>query len=229
MLARKAPRPAYSVLGHGRDDAIVLPPWQHVAPPLPRRPGADRCDEASRHRRRRLHRLHLRPPPPRGAARRPDRRPRQAHLRRPAREPRDGADAGASTSSRATSPIREAVAGAIDGLRRGRQLRRRVPRRPLDRGPRRLHPDRRLRHLRPARGGPRRRHPPPADLHRRGLRLDRGGLVHRGVADRALVALLGLEGGRRPDRRRLPPHLRRRRADRPRLEQLRARASTPRS
>lgn len=28
MMARKAPRPAYSVLGHGRDDAFVLPPWQ---------------------------------------------------------------------------------------------------------------------------------------------------------------------------------------------------------
>src|SRR5689334_3126685 len=28
MMARKAPRPAYSVLGHGRDDAIELPQWQ---------------------------------------------------------------------------------------------------------------------------------------------------------------------------------------------------------
>lgn len=28
MMARKAPRPAYSVLGHGRDDAILLQPWQ---------------------------------------------------------------------------------------------------------------------------------------------------------------------------------------------------------
>lgn len=30
MMARKAPRPAYSVLGHGRDDAIELPPWQRA-------------------------------------------------------------------------------------------------------------------------------------------------------------------------------------------------------
>ncbi len=30
MMARKAPRPAYSVLGHGRDDAILLQPWQHA-------------------------------------------------------------------------------------------------------------------------------------------------------------------------------------------------------
>ncbi len=28
MMARKARRPAYSVLGHGRDDAIELPAWQ---------------------------------------------------------------------------------------------------------------------------------------------------------------------------------------------------------
>jgi dTDP-4-dehydrorhamnose reductase len=28
MMGRKAPRPAYSVLGHGRDDAILLQPWQ---------------------------------------------------------------------------------------------------------------------------------------------------------------------------------------------------------
>jgi benzoate/toluate 1,2-dioxygenase beta subunit len=28
MMARTAPRPAYSVLGHGRDDVIELPPWQ---------------------------------------------------------------------------------------------------------------------------------------------------------------------------------------------------------
>jgi hypothetical protein len=28
MLARKAPRPAYSVLGTERPDAIALPPWR---------------------------------------------------------------------------------------------------------------------------------------------------------------------------------------------------------
>lgn len=28
MLARKAPRPAFSVLGHSRRDAVELPPWQ---------------------------------------------------------------------------------------------------------------------------------------------------------------------------------------------------------
>ena len=38
------------------------------------------------------------------------------------------------------------------------------------------------RHVRAARGGARARAALPAGLHRRGLRLDRGGLVHRGVA-----------------------------------------------
>ena len=30
MMARKAPRPAYSILGHSREDAILLQPWQHA-------------------------------------------------------------------------------------------------------------------------------------------------------------------------------------------------------
>lgn len=30
MMGRKAPRPAYSVLGHGRADAIELQPWQQA-------------------------------------------------------------------------------------------------------------------------------------------------------------------------------------------------------
>ena len=42
------------------------------------------------------------------------------------------------------------------------------------------------------------------------------------VAARSLLPLFGLEGRRRPARRRLPKHLRLRRADRPRLQQLRA-------
>ncbi len=48
------------------------------------------------------------------------------------------------------------------------------------------------------------------------------GHLHRDLAAGPLLALLGLEGRRRSDRQRLPPHLRRRRADHPRLEQLRA-------
>ncbi len=49
-------------------------------------------------------------------------------------------------------------------------------------------------------GRPRRRHPPPADLHRRGLRLDRAGHLHRGEPARSLLAVLGFEGRRRSDR-----------------------------
>ena len=45
----------------------------------------------------------------------------------------------------------DAVAECRRGLRRDRQLRRRDARRPLDHGGRRLHPDRRLRHVPPAR------------------------------------------------------------------------------
>ena len=58
-------------------------------------------------------------------------------------------------------------------------------------------------------------------LDRRGLRLDRRGLVHRDLAARALLALQRDEGRRRPARRLLPPHLRPRDADLPRLQQLR--------
>ena len=63
--------------------------------------------------------------------------------------------------------------------------------------------------------------PLPAGLHRRGLRLDRVGLVHRDLAARPLLALLGDEGGRRPARLRPRPHLRHRGGDLPRLQQLR--------
>ena len=47
-------------------------------------------------------------------------------------------------------------------------------------------------------------------------------LVHRGVAARAVLALLGHQGGRRPARVELLPHLRAADADLPRLQQLRA-------
>ena len=46
-----------------------------------------------------------------------------------------------------------------------------------------------LGHLRAARGGPRARHPLRAGLHRRGLRLDRGGLVHRDLAAGPVLAV----------------------------------------
>ena len=66
--------------------------------------------------------------------------------------------------------------------RRDRQLRRRDPRRPLDRRARRVRAHARARHLRAARGGARARAALRAGLDRRGLRLDRVGLVHRDLA-----------------------------------------------
>ncbi len=62
----------------------------------------------------------------------------------------------------------------------------------------------------------------PAGLDRRGVRLDRAGLVHGGVAAAALLALLGDEDRRRSARAELLPHLRPAGGDLPRLEQLRA-------
>ena len=69
------------------------------------------------------------------------RRPRQAHLRRAAREPARGRRAG---RRRDRGPGDRARGDG--GLRRRRQLRRRVPRRPLDRRPGRLRPHPRDRH-----------------------------------------------------------------------------------
>ena len=97
------------------------------------------------------------------------------------------------------------------GLRRDRQLRRRDPRRPLDRVARRVHHHRRLRHPRAARGRARRRDPLPADLDRRGLRsIDEGTATEtsRSTLRRPTSAE---QGRRRHARLGLPPHLRRRR------------------
>ncbi len=70
-------------------------------------------------------------------------------------------------------------------------------------------------------GGARARAALPAGLHRRGLRLDRGGHLHRGEPAAALLALLGDQDRRGPARAELLPHLRAARDDLPRLEQLR--------
>ena len=117
---------------------------------------------------------------------------------------------------------RELVRADDRGRRRRRELRRRVARGPLDRGPGRVRPHARDRHRRPARRGARAgRAALPPGLDRRGLRLDRRGLVHGELAARPVVALLRDQGGGRPARVRAPPHLRDRGGDLPRLEQLR--------
>ena len=182
MLARKAPRPAYSVLGSERPDAIALPALEEGPGRLPRRRERSRRPrEAPGRRRRRLHRLGLRAPPPRRSPGRLRPRARQAHLRGPAREPRRSRR-GPRRAGRGRHRRPRRRRRRDRGLRRDRQLRRRVPRRPLDRLAGRVHPDRRLRRLRPARGRARGRHPPPPGLDRRGLRLDRVRLLHRGLA-----------------------------------------------
>ena len=98
----------------------------------------------------------------------------------------------------------------MDGPRRRRALRRREPRRPLDRRPRRLRPHQLLRHQR-------RDATPPAgsassasctSAPTRSTARSRSGSSPRDRSARAPVALLGVEGGLRPDRALVPHHLR---------------------
>ena len=175
-FGRPAPRPAYSVLRTERDDAPRLPPWEEgLAAHLASLEGAH---EAARLRRCRLHRLDVRAPARARVRRRGD-GAGQADLRRPPGEPR-------TTSSTAFvhAGIEEPRAGRRGDRRRrrGGQLRRRDARRPLDRRAGRVRDHPRARHLRAARGRPRAGRPLRAGLHRRGVRLDRGGLVHRDLA-----------------------------------------------
>ena len=157
MLGRPAPRPPLSLLVTERPDPISLPDWHQG---LARVPGGARgegaCDERPGHRRRRLHRLRLRPPPPRDPSRLLGSGARQAHLRGPAWRTSRASTSPGRAGRRRHRRRRRGHARAR-GLRRDRQLRGRDPRRPLDRGAGRVHPDRRLRHLRAARGGARRR------------------------------------------------------------------------
>ena len=113
--------------------------------------------------------------------------------------------------------------------RRGRALRGREPRRPLDRRARRLHQHELLRHQRrhghrpPARDRPGRAH-----RHRRGVRLGRGRLVEGDRSARAPLAVLGVEGRLRPHRALVPPHLRRCRSSSPGARTTSGRTSTRR-
>ncbi|CAA9496315.1 MAG: dTDP-glucose 4,6-dehydratase, partial [uncultured Solirubrobacteraceae bacterium] len=177
--------------------------------------------EAAGVRRGRVHRLELRAAAP-ARPRRRDRRARQVHLRRARGElPRLRRPPGLLVHPRGDRGPRGGRR-RDGGLRRRRELRRRDARRPLDRRARRVRQDPRAGHLRPARGGAPARPALPPGLHRRGLRLDRGGLVHRAVAAGAVLALQRDEGRRGPARVVLPPHVRARGDDLPRLEQLRA-------
>ena len=162
------------------------------------------------------------------------RQPRCAHL---CRQPRHAVGAGRRSRPRLRAwrhrrprPGRASAGRAPPRCRR--QLRRREPRRPLDRRPGRVRADQRGRHAGPAgsrarllaraRRRRRERVPLPARVHRRGLRLARRHRqVHRRDAVRAELAVLGVQGRVRPPGARLPPHLRAAGADHQLLEQLR--------
>ncbi len=156
--------------------------------------------------------------PARARARRRDRRARQAHVRRAGARTSPTSSTSSSTArSRTPRRSRSAIEGADAVVNFAAETH-------VDRSiaePDAFVQDARDRHVRAAGGGAAARHPLPAGLDRRGLRLDRGGLVHRAEPARALVALQRDEDRRRPARAVLRAHLRDGDGDLPRLEQLR--------
>ena len=93
------------------------------------------------------------------------------------------------------------------GLRRDRQLRRRDARRSLDLRPGGVHRHQHAGHPRAARGRARARSALRPGVDRRGLRLDRGGVVHRVLAAGAVEPVQRHQDRRRPARVELLPHL----------------------
>ena len=142
-----------------------------------------------------------------GLRRRRGGRAGQAHLRGHPDQPRAGRESRDCGSS--SGDIRDpAVVDAVDGRhRRGRALRRRVARRPVDQRRGRVRLDQRRRHPGAAAGRARGAGSAVrARVHRRGLRLDRRGLVAGGPPAGAELAVLGVEGVVGPAGALLPPH-----------------------
>ena len=133
--APRRARPGQRAGVRARPDAVRLPRLAARASRATSRQARWSPHEAARLRRRRVHRLELRAPA-RARPRRRRRRARQAHLRGAQREPRSDIDV-AARSSRAIEDA-DAVARRDGGRRRGRELRRRDARRPLDRRARRV-------------------------------------------------------------------------------------------
>ena len=150
----------------GTGCATVSPPW----------PTRRQRETDPRDRRLRLHRLAFRAADARAPRRRRGREPRRAHVCRQPGQPRRRRRRPALPLRARLDQRRRGRRARGRGLRRDRQLRRRDARRPLDHGGRRLHPDRRLRHLSPARVDPRPGRPARPRLDRRGLRRHRGRL-----------------------------------------------------
>ena len=225
-LSRPAPRPPYSVLGTERARGGLPARLAGGAGVVPGRAGSGRV-KAARHRRRRLHRLRLRARAARGAPGRRDRGARQAHLRRPAREPGGGRGPDHVRRGRDRGPATR-CAEAMDGCDLVVNFAAES------------HVDRSI-------AG----QDPFAVTHviGTGVLLDaarelgvqrylqvstdevygsiESRLVHRGVAAQPVLAVLGHEGGRRPARPGPRAHPRDRGRHLPRIEQLRA-APVPR-
>ena len=139
------------------------------------------------------------------------------------RENLQDVDATASLRARRRSRTATRSPSAIGRRRRGRQLRRRDARRPLDRRARRVRDHARARaptccSRRRASAGVRYVQVSTDEVYGS---IEEGSFTEA-VAAAPVLALLRDEGGRGPAGRLLPPHVRARGADLPRLEQLRA-------
>ena len=187
----------------------------------PRRLPAGCAYEAARHRRRRLHRLHLRPAR-QGRARRGG--ARQAHLRRPAREPARRTSSWWWARSRTATWCCELTEGvdAIVNFAAESHVDRSIADQNAFARTHVIGTSVLLDAVR-ERGVARYLQVSTDEVY--GSIED--GVVHRELAARPVVALLGHQGRRRPARVGLRAHLRRRGGDLPRLEQLRS-APVPR-
>ena len=149
----------------------------------------------SSHGRSRFHRLQLRTSHAQGTSWGQDRRPRQADIRRQAREPRGS---HGPHHLRQGGHLRQGCREEGHGrVRRRGQLRRREPCRQEHHIPRGLRHDRRHRRVHAPRGGQETgREEVRADIHGRGVRLDRIWLVLREGHTRPVVAVFRQQGGR---------------------------------
>ena len=176
----------------------------------------------ARHRRRRVHRLELRPPRPR-PHRRHGHRARQADVRRQPGLARRAARRPLHVR-RGRRLRRRARRAPRRRARRRRPLRRRVAQRQLAARPVAVPADEPDRHVHAAGGRAGPRHALPPHLDRRGVRRPRArrpGALHRGHAVQPVEPVLGDEGRLRPARAGLGAVVRRAGDDQQLLEQLR--------